>query len=284
MENSKKLINKYIDLFNKKNKNLILNPVLISKYLMDLNLIVKENGYDISEYLLEQIKNFDNHFNNIFDLKNGINSEFCINKTSVNTTDTLIYSKNKEQIYICVIKRKNSPDCGKLAFPGGIIELGEDSTKSALREANEETGLIYNNYNINCLGAIESYLWDSRFSNKVKVEGYSIEVDYNDLLKLKAQDDAKSLEIIKIEDLINSKMAFGHKIWLIKLMNYLNFDYSKDVFLEINKDKFNIMCDKILSNNIRKLLNSNNFHNIKLLFEEVNLSLLFNHFILSKIK
>lgn len=79
-------------------------------------------------------------------------------------------------------------------------------------------------------------------------------------------------------------MAFGHKIWLIKLMNYLNFDYSEDVFLEINKDKFNIMCDKILSNNIRKLLNSNNFHNIKLLFEEVNLSLLFNHFILSKIK
>ena len=79
-------------------------------------------------------------------------------------------------------------------------------------------------------------------------------------------------------------MAFGHKIWLIKLMNYLNFDYSEDVFLEINKDKFNIMCDKILSNNIRKLLNSNNFHNIKLLFKEVNLSLLFNHFILSKIK
>ena len=61
-------------------------------------------------------------------------------------------------------------------------------------------------------------------------------------------------------------MAFGHKIWLIKLMNYLNFDYSEDVFLEINKDKFNIMCDKILSNNIRKLLNTNNFHNIKLLF------------------
>ena len=42
---------------------------------------------------------------------------------------------------ILLIKRGKSPFEGKLAFPGGIVDYGEEPEKAALRELKEETSL-----------------------------------------------------------------------------------------------------------------------------------------------
>jgi 8-oxo-dGTP diphosphatase len=42
---------------------------------------------------------------------------------------------------VLLVKRKNPPNQGKWALPGGLVELGETSQEAAVREILEETGL-----------------------------------------------------------------------------------------------------------------------------------------------
>ncbi|EPY00986.1 NUDIX hydrolase [Magnetospirillum fulvum] len=43
---------------------------------------------------------------------------------------------------LLLVLRAHEPDQGKWGFPGGLIELGETVAEAALRELQEETGLI----------------------------------------------------------------------------------------------------------------------------------------------
>lgn len=42
---------------------------------------------------------------------------------------------------VLLLKRKNPPNAGKWALPGGLVELGETVQEAAVREIREETGL-----------------------------------------------------------------------------------------------------------------------------------------------
>jgi 8-oxo-dGTP diphosphatase len=42
---------------------------------------------------------------------------------------------------VLLVRRKNPPNLGKWALPGGLVELGETSQEAAVREILEETGL-----------------------------------------------------------------------------------------------------------------------------------------------
>lgn len=44
-------------------------------------------------------------------------------------------------VRVLLVKRKNSPNRGKWALPGGLVELGETTRSAAVREVLEETGL-----------------------------------------------------------------------------------------------------------------------------------------------
>lgn len=50
-----------------------------------------------------------------------------------------IVIKNSE---ILLIRRGAEPNRGKWSIPGGMVEPGEDPDKAALRELQEETGII----------------------------------------------------------------------------------------------------------------------------------------------
>ncbi|MBS9475858.1 NUDIX hydrolase [Ancylobacter radicis] len=43
---------------------------------------------------------------------------------------------------VLLVRRANPPDQGLWGFPGGRMEMGESHLEAALRELNEETGLI----------------------------------------------------------------------------------------------------------------------------------------------
>jgi len=43
---------------------------------------------------------------------------------------------------LLMVLRAHEPDRGKWGFPGGLIELGETVAEAALRELQEETGLV----------------------------------------------------------------------------------------------------------------------------------------------
>lgn len=53
------------------------------------------------------------------------------------TIDAIIEKDDR----IVLVKRKNKPFEGRLALPGGFVELGETVERASIREAEEETGL-----------------------------------------------------------------------------------------------------------------------------------------------
>jgi ADP-ribose pyrophosphatase YjhB (NUDIX family) len=51
----------------------------------------------------------------------------------------ILIHKGKEYL---LIKRASEPDRGLWSVPGGMVELGEKTREAAIREAEEETGLV----------------------------------------------------------------------------------------------------------------------------------------------
>jgi len=54
--------------------------------------------------------------------------------------DIVVISKEKDEKYLLLIKRKYTPFEGKWAIPGGFVNNHEELEEAALRELKEETG------------------------------------------------------------------------------------------------------------------------------------------------
>lgn len=57
------------------------------------------------------------------------------------TTDCVVFCFDDNLLKVLLIKRKGEPFRGKWAFPGGFLEMKENSDEGALRELYEETGI-----------------------------------------------------------------------------------------------------------------------------------------------
>ncbi len=57
------------------------------------------------------------------------------------TVDAVCLAERDGATHVLLIERGGEPYAGKLAFPGGFVEIDEDLPAAAVRELAEETGL-----------------------------------------------------------------------------------------------------------------------------------------------
>ena len=105
---------------------------------------------------------------------------------------------------VLLIRRGASPWKGKLAFPGGFVDYGEDPEKAALRELLEETGVEGRNPQLYAVKGSPDR--DPRkhivsIFYMVSVEGESEPV---------AGDDASEAEWVKVGSILSEDIAGDH--------------------------------------------------------------------------
>ncbi len=113
------------------------------------------------------------------------------------TTDCVVFKGNAAVL----IRRGNLPFKGFYALPGGFVEDGEKVEEACKREALEETGLELEN-----LRLIGAYATPGR-DPRGRTVTFAFLADA-DLAKLKAGDDAASVELV--EDWEKESLAFDH--------------------------------------------------------------------------
>lgn len=127
------------------------------------------------------------------------------------TVDVVILNKNKEFI---LIKRKNSPYKNYWAIPGGFVEYGETVERAAIREMKEETNIDVDLENI--IGVYSDPDRDPR-GHTITVAFYG----FGNIKNMKADSDAKDIDIFSYDDLDNITLAFDHEKILKDAFNLL---------------------------------------------------------------
>ena len=117
--------------------------------------------------------------------------------------DALIRFSNDS---IILIKRKNPPFKGTLALPGGFVDIGETVEEACIREAFEETNI--NVKIIRMIGVFSKPDRDPR-GHTISIAFYCIPLSKKEIPK--AKDDASTLEIVPIKEILKLTLAFDHK-------------------------------------------------------------------------
>ena len=125
------------------------------------------------------------------------------------TTDALVLRKHKNDNYhdILLVTRGNDPYEGKLAFPGGFVDYGEEPEDGCIRELKEETEL--DGKDIELLTVRGNPKRDPR--RHVVSIFYLVNVDPDS--QPRGADDAKDAKFYDLKDIIENKkeqLAFDH--------------------------------------------------------------------------
>lgn len=158
------------------------------------------------------------------------------------TTDAVVLRKHKNDNFhdILLVTRGNEPEKGKLAFPGGFVDYGEDPEQGCLRELKEETELIGND--IELLTVRGNPKRDPR--RHVVSIIYTVNVDPES--QPKGGDDAKEAKFYDLKDIIENKkdqIAFDHY----------------GVIEELIEKKFNDLYNNKKGKNTNKLKSAKNY-------------------------
>ena len=125
------------------------------------------------------------------------------------TTDAIVLRKHKDDEYhdILLVTRGKNPFAGKLAFPGGFVNYGENPEHCCIRELKEETELEAKN--IELLTVRGDPNRDPRRHVVTIVYIINVEPD----AKPKGGDDAKDAQFYDLKSIIEKEkdnMSFDH--------------------------------------------------------------------------
>jgi 8-oxo-dGTP diphosphatase len=126
---------------------------------------------------------------------------------------------------ILLEKRKNEPGKGKWSIPGGIVELGEETEQTAVREVREETNLTIEKPEL--IDVVDNVELDENG----KVKYHFVIIDYLVRLKggrLKASSDAAELRWVRLDDVENYALTRTFREFFVKKYERLqSFDSRK---------------------------------------------------------
>jgi 8-oxo-dGTP diphosphatase len=116
--------------------------------------------------------------------------------------DALVFTGDKENLQLLLIKRKNDPCKGMWALPGGFVEDDEELEAAAIRELEEETGL-----KVPAMTQLYAFGRVGRDSR-----GRTVTVTYYTTiaapLPVSGQDDAAEAHWVAVKDI--TALAFDH--------------------------------------------------------------------------
>lgn len=119
------------------------------------------------------------------------------------SVDNIIVKKNNDGFHILLIKRKNDPDMGCWALPGGFVDENEALELAAKRELKEETNL--ENIELKQFAAYGDPGRDPR-GHVVSIIYYCD--NFTSSVEVKAGDDASELAWFNLNNL--PSLAFDH--------------------------------------------------------------------------
>ena len=118
------------------------------------------------------------------------------------TADCIVFTSDNQ---VLLIVRKNEPCKGQWAFPGGFMNIDETAEAAAVRELQEETGILLDETDIFQVGAYTTVDRDPR--ERVITIAYLAEIDKP--VAVKGTDDAANAQWFPLDAL--PPLAFDHE-------------------------------------------------------------------------
>ena len=131
------------------------------------------------------------------------------------TADIFIFD---DDFNFILIKRKNDPYKDCWALPGGFVEYGESVETAAIREAKEETSI-----DVELKSLVNVYSKPDR-----DPRGHTVTVAYiarGDISNMKADSDAKEIDVFSLEKLDEINIAFDHEKIIKDCLNKAKSDF-----------------------------------------------------------
>lgn len=104
-----------------------------------------------------------------------------------------------------VLVWRKDPPADKFAIPGGFVSVGETAEMATIREVKEETNLT-----ISRMEQFKMYSDPARDSRRHTVS-MVFRVIVKDLDGLHTGDDAKSVKVVHLKEVLSLNLAFDHK-------------------------------------------------------------------------
>lgn len=147
-----------------------------------------------------------------------LSDDNVIIETGMSCVDLVILVPKENGYKVLSIKRGRPPFVGMWANPGGNIDEGEQPIDAAIRELEEETGLVLDPSKLKYVGLFDKPWRDPRNKNCVSHAFVSI---LDKFPKVKAADDATDCmwNDVNLEGDMNVKMAFDHNEVIKKAVN-----------------------------------------------------------------
>jgi 8-oxo-dGTP diphosphatase len=153
-------------------------------------------------------------------------NKFAYEYPRANMTTDIIYRHPLKGVLL--IKRKNYPDAGKWATPGGHVEMSERLVDCARREFEEECGFRPQNQ-FKLIGVYDKVGRDPRSRYITFV--YAVDWKFGDQEPI-AGDDASDFKFLQIEEIDKADLALDHKEII---MNALYNSYRESNALQWSK-------------------------------------------------